>query len=317
MTPEEDKTIFYQKEVEKTMFFEPAALVRLVVAKGKEQGREYRIEKDLTRLGRLKENDISIEDNLASRFHAELKKENDEYLIRDLGSSNGTKVNGEWITEKILKDRDEIEIGENIFTFRKGGESLVSEKEVPAISFKLPSLDRKKALILGVLASVLVLIVGVALLSPPPDLPEEEKEGAMTEAREVQEEEKPLPSVSLPRIETPTGSLKKEEINKYYKDGLKYYNSNRLSNAIKEWKKILALDPDHEAAKIKLERAKELFKEQVASHYNQGLKDFQYLRYSKATTEWKMVLKLINDPEDALYKKTLQNIEEAKGKIGR
>lgn len=62
-------------------------------------------------LGRLDSNDIPIHDKKASREHAKIYQQGQQYAIVDLNSSNGTFVNGDKITKRILEEGDEIEIG--------------------------------------------------------------------------------------------------------------------------------------------------------------------------------------------------------------
>lgn len=62
-------------------------------------------------LGRLDTNDIPVRDAKASREHAKIYKQGEQYAIVDLNSSNGTFVNGQRITKRVLKNGDEIEIG--------------------------------------------------------------------------------------------------------------------------------------------------------------------------------------------------------------
>ena len=50
-------------------------------------------------------------DSTVSRRHAEIVREGDAWLIRDAGSSNGTKVNGAGVVEQALQDGDEIRVG--------------------------------------------------------------------------------------------------------------------------------------------------------------------------------------------------------------
>lgn len=65
-----------------------------------EAGRIYALEGPELRLGRLPDNGVAIDDAGISRNHARLFLENDAYYVEDLGSSNGTYVNGVRITQK-------------------------------------------------------------------------------------------------------------------------------------------------------------------------------------------------------------------------
>ena len=63
-------------------------------------------------LGRSSKNDIIVSDILASRFHAEIFKSGTNFIARDLGSKNGTILNGNLLKkESILQKGDEILIG--------------------------------------------------------------------------------------------------------------------------------------------------------------------------------------------------------------
>ena len=62
-------------------------------------------------MGRAPECDIELADATVSRRHAEVVRDGDAWLVRDLGSSNGTKVNGAGVIDQILYDGDEIRLG--------------------------------------------------------------------------------------------------------------------------------------------------------------------------------------------------------------
>jgi len=72
----------------------------------------YSLEKDEVFLGRLSECDIVLDSNMVSRKHARVFKVGEEYFIEDLGSGNGTTVNGERLSTRIpLKNNDRIKLG--------------------------------------------------------------------------------------------------------------------------------------------------------------------------------------------------------------
>ena len=62
-------------------------------------------------LGRSAENAVMIEDPQASRFHCIIERTNDGFLLRDLDSRNGTKVNGKPVKRATLKRGDVVSIG--------------------------------------------------------------------------------------------------------------------------------------------------------------------------------------------------------------
>lgn len=70
-------------------------------------------------IGRSSRNDICISDPFASRLHAELRQEGDQTLLVDMGSANGTYLNGQRVTGPLrLKPGNRIRIGETEMEFQ-------------------------------------------------------------------------------------------------------------------------------------------------------------------------------------------------------
>ncbi len=74
-------------------------------------------EKEIS-IGRDSSNDIWVADRALSRRHCLLVSQTDQVLLRDLGSKNGTLINGLPITEQVLRDGDQIAVGESVFVFQ-------------------------------------------------------------------------------------------------------------------------------------------------------------------------------------------------------
>lgn len=68
-------------------------------------------------VGRSPECDVSVKDILLSRKHAKIEQVDGVWFIEDLGSKNGTLVNGETVTRRALKDGELIRIGRTKATF--------------------------------------------------------------------------------------------------------------------------------------------------------------------------------------------------------
>lgn len=91
-------------------------MATLIVESGPDAGRKYRLG-NTTVLGRLSTNEIQISDPQASRTHTKIVKEADGYHAIDLGSRNGTVVNGIRAQNVLLKNGDRITIGKVVLRF--------------------------------------------------------------------------------------------------------------------------------------------------------------------------------------------------------
>ena len=82
-------------------------------------GQEHVIESDRVVLGRSRECALRVPDLNVSRRHAEIRRENGSFWIVDLGSMNGTLVNGARVDRKALDDGDRITLGSTEIVFAR------------------------------------------------------------------------------------------------------------------------------------------------------------------------------------------------------
>jgi hypothetical protein len=80
-------------------------------------GRRVRLGEHPTVLGRNSDCTVPLADPRASRRHAEIRATADGFLVVDLDSMNGTKVNGVPVREHVLHDGDEIAVGATVMRF--------------------------------------------------------------------------------------------------------------------------------------------------------------------------------------------------------
>ena len=86
---------------------------------GSDGSRErYPLKKDRVVIGRSRESDINLPDQWLSRRHAEIVRKGEAFYLLDLGSKNGTLLNGSRISaERLLEPGDRISLGEYVLTF--------------------------------------------------------------------------------------------------------------------------------------------------------------------------------------------------------
>jgi hypothetical protein len=82
-------------------------------------GKEWRLDRDSQVIGRLAGSEIELQDTGASRRHAEIRRQGRDFVIVDLGSTNGTLVNDSPVAEHTLEDGDRITIGRTVLEFRR------------------------------------------------------------------------------------------------------------------------------------------------------------------------------------------------------
>ena len=97
---------------------EPVPVEREVVTLAFE-GRTYPVTTRTVVIGRSRECDVRLADTNVSRRHAELRQEGATYWLVDLGSTNGTELNGRRVEREKLSDGDAITIGSTELTFTR------------------------------------------------------------------------------------------------------------------------------------------------------------------------------------------------------
>lgn len=104
-------------------------------------------------IGRHPDNDIAIQDELASRFHCAVEPDGKGgWKVRDLGSRNGTRVNEERVAETLVQTGDRIRIGKHVFRLSGGDEpvELTDETVVQTVTPKGPKPRRPDAKAVGI-----------------------------------------------------------------------------------------------------------------------------------------------------------------------
>ena len=84
---------------------------RLVLLSEGFSGRSYELKVETTTVGRVSDNAFEIPEASVSSHHAEIILRGNDVVIRDLGSTNGTFINGEKITEAVLKPGQTLRFG--------------------------------------------------------------------------------------------------------------------------------------------------------------------------------------------------------------
>lgn len=102
----------------------------LIVIYGHEIGRRVRVSTEPLIIGRSPKSDIQVDQESVSRDHCRIRFEHGEFLVRDLGSTNGTYVNDDLVQEeRRLRHGDQLKVGRTILKFIVGDDVEVEYHE--------------------------------------------------------------------------------------------------------------------------------------------------------------------------------------------
>lgn len=113
----------------------------IVVLTGSRKGEVHPLDREIS-FGRSPDNTIQMDDMQVSRRHAVVIPAKEGALLRDLGSGNGTFVNGQRVLEHLLQDGEVFMMGRQQFQFREGSETTRSPKDTPS---KIIQSDREES----------------------------------------------------------------------------------------------------------------------------------------------------------------------------
>ncbi len=105
---------------------------KLVCAEGPEAGKEFPLADEELVIGRAPGNAVLLSDTSVSRRHASVRRTSGGWAVRDLGSGNGTQINGEPVeSETPLRNGDRIVLGDTALTFVDGEHSTLRQSLPP------------------------------------------------------------------------------------------------------------------------------------------------------------------------------------------
>ncbi len=148
-----------------------AADAKLTIVDGKDSGKNIEITKDEILAGRSLDNDFVISDISVSRKHFKITKENNRFIISDMGSGNGIKVNGTKTSSATLSDGDIISVGARQIKFEILNPELKPKpqrttKQTMPVNDEPEEEPAKKgsspAVLIAIIVVVLIGICGVA-----------------------------------------------------------------------------------------------------------------------------------------------------------
>jgi pSer/pThr/pTyr-binding forkhead associated (FHA) protein len=104
----------------------------IVILSGAAKGTEHTLDSERVTIGRGPGVDLAFDDSAMSREHAAIEFGSGGFRLRDLGSTNGTLLNGGEVKASELKHKDKFQVGEYLFQF------VVEERKNAVPTYELP-----------------------------------------------------------------------------------------------------------------------------------------------------------------------------------
>src|SRR5262245_22343713 len=125
-------------------------MARLVLLSEGLTGRTFELKVEKTTVGRVEDNAFQIPESSVSSHHAEILLRGNDVVIKDLGSTNGTFINGEKITEAVLKPGQTLRFGTVELRLDTGEGTTAPATKPPVPSKQKQTLDQTRIIPQGV-----------------------------------------------------------------------------------------------------------------------------------------------------------------------
>lgn len=103
----------------------------LIGMSGDVKGKTFTLDQSDFTVGRSSDNTVSINNATVSGHHCKVSLENGHYVLRDLGSTNGTRVNTKDVTEHVLHAKDLVQVGSVEFLYNSEDAADVPPDDMP------------------------------------------------------------------------------------------------------------------------------------------------------------------------------------------
>jgi FHA domain len=288
---------------------------------------EYELVRDqpLT-LGREPGNDVVLKSTFVSKQHAVVRYEGGQFVVEDLKSANGTRVNGSPISVSLLTPGDKIEVGDQNLTFfdraapkpgaAKKGDTAGRASAGPAASSPVAKMARLGgvALIFGV---GLFLMLRFLLIGNAPPAYDDGSGGAPAAAWPVAGGATAPLANDSPLIQQVLAQAKTAGVSPadaLYDEAVSQVTSGRLLEAARLFSAVVQREPTRTVAKIRLNETRDQLEGAIAKHHAEAERMTSQLRYDDAVFEWERVLQLL-EPTDPRVPAAKAGIDAAKSHL--
>lgn len=123
-------------------------MASLFVIQGADQGKRFELKSKAMALGRDNTNPIRLHDTEVSRRHAEVREADNAFRIVDLGSANGTFINGQAVDQAPLRPGDRLQLGQTVMLFSEGAPGSGDREAATRVNILAPTSPDDRSAIL-------------------------------------------------------------------------------------------------------------------------------------------------------------------------
>lgn len=283
---------------------------------------EYNIwpERPVT-IGRDSTNTIPIESPFVSKAHAIFQYSGGQFVIEDLHSANGTKLNGQPIQVSIVSPGDVIEIGDERLLF--------IDRAVTADRTARKGLSKNARLALTAVGTLLVMGLLMSMLLPSGETSGSGGGGGAAKRTPASNAPASTPAsgqATPPPISPDSAQVREvlaraetagvKSVDALYDQGLVEAQAGRLRQAAQLFAAVLVRDPKSETATRRLKEVQERLEQAIADHIGEADRAFSELRYDASALEWEQVL-LLTDPADPRHQRAQAGFDQARQRSSR
>jgi hypothetical protein len=275
------------------------------------------VEYDLTpelpvTVGRDPSNRVAVDSAVVSKEHAVVRYESGNYVVEDLKSSNGTRLNGAPIATSLLSPGDRIEIGNERFVF--------VDASVSAAAAGRPGLSKGLRLALAAFGTLVVLLVLLVWLAPPaPDSGGEEIDTATGADPVADPAVEPVSGTDETLIAEVVSRAQRsgvEEVGALYDEAQLNARGGRLRQAEYLFAALLGRDTNHEAARQRLATVQEVRRGRTQMFLAEAQRAFGFLQFQNAELNWEQALFLL-ESSDSRVTGVRAGLDQAREQLAR
>jgi pSer/pThr/pTyr-binding forkhead associated (FHA) protein len=258
-------------------------------------------------IGRDPTNMIAIDSPFVSKAHAIFQYTGGQYIVEDLGSSNGTRVNGAAIESSMVELGDVIEIGDERLVFVDRASETAPARRQPL------GKNAKLAMAAGGTLLVLSLLFALLLSGAPSPAARPSDNRASTGDAPATGSPRPAPVESQLAADivqrAQAGGL--NPIDALMDEALVQYRVGRLRQAGELFAAVCARDPRNDLARDRLRATNMELAHSIDAHAAEAERASSQLRFDAAVSEWEKVL-LLTDPGDAQHARANAGLARAR-----